>query len=209
MAEQDPDMRSPEHDRIDNLYRELPREEPPARIDAAIRAEAESAVATHPAPLVPPTGRRTWYFPAAAAAVIVLAVAVTWNVEREEEDPGATAPVPAAPASKVETAPKEEVPAPARRDEARGKIKAQKRDEPQFADNLAKQPAPAAQEPKAQRGLGGLSASVESPERWLERIAELRKAGRHDEADRELAEFRKRYPDFKIAPEMLEKVERR
>ena len=51
--------------------------------------------------------------------------------------------------------------------------------------------------------------SLETPERELERIAELRKAGKHDEADKALVEFRKRYPDYKIPEAMRERVERR
>lgn len=49
----------------------------------------------------------------------------------------------------------------------------------------------------------------ETPEKWLERIAELRRAGKHDEADKALAEFRQRHPDYRIPEAMLEKVERR
>ena len=52
-------------------------------------------------------------------------------------------------------------------------------------------------------------AAAETPEKELERIAELRRAGRHGEADKALAEFRKRYPDFKIPEPMLQRVERR
>src|SRR5439155_2381840 len=51
------------------------------------------------------------------------------------------------------------------------------------------------------RALGAASearTAEESPERWLERIADLRKQGRDDEADQQLAEFKKRYPDYKI-----------
>src|SRR5258706_5586814 len=84
-----------EHDderEAERLYRQLPREEPPAALDAKLRAEARRGVASHPAPLVAPTGRRSWYFPVAAAAVIVLAVAVTWQVEREQVDEGAPLP---------------------------------------------------------------------------------------------------------------------
>jgi len=51
-------------------------------------------------------------------------------------------------------------------------------------------------------------ASPLSPEQLLERIAELRKQGRHEEADKALAEFRKLYPDYRISEEMLKKVER-
>jgi len=49
----------------------------------------------------------------------------------------------------------------------------------------------------------------ETPEKWLERIAQLRQQGKHDEADKALAEFRKRYPDYKISEAMLEKVEKK
>lgn len=47
-----------------------------------------------------------------------------------------------------------------------------------------------------------LSEPALTPERWLERIAELRKQGREREAQESLAEFKKRYPDYKI-PEAL------
>jgi hypothetical protein len=40
--------------------------------------------------------------------------------------------------------------------------------------------------------------AAEPPERWLERIVQLRKEGRHEEAEKQLAEFRKRYPEYKI-----------
>lgn len=41
-----------------------------------------------------------------------------------------------------------------------------------------------------------------APGKWLERIEDLRRAGRLDEAKAELAEFRKRYPDYRL-PEPL------
>ena len=68
-------------------------------------------------------------------------------------------------------------------------------------------PAPA----KASAGPAAAAerAMVDTPERELERIAELRRQDRHEEADKALAEFRKRYPDFRIPPAMLERVERR
>jgi hypothetical protein len=54
-----------------------------------------------------------------------------------------------------------------------------------------------------------LMGAVASPEQALQGIADLRRQGRHEEADKALAEFRKRFPDYRIPPEMLEKVERR
>ena len=38
------------------------------------------------------------------------------------------------------------------------------------------------------------------PEKWLERIEELRRQGRLEEARAGLAEFRKRYPDYVLPP---------
>jgi hypothetical protein len=49
-------------------------------------------------------------------------------------------------------------------------------------------------------------AAAETPERQLERIAELRRQGRHEEADKALAEFRRRHPDYRIPEAMLEKL---
>jgi hypothetical protein len=53
------------------------------------------------------------------------------------------------------------------------------------------------------------SRLVVNPERWLEQIAELRKEGKHDDADKLLAEFRKTYPDYRISDEMRAKVEKK
>src|SRR4051812_24446024 len=52
-------------------------------------------------------------------------------------------------------------------------------------------------------------AARESPEKWLERIAEMRSRGRHAEADKELAEFRRAYPNFALSDVMRERVEGR
>jgi hypothetical protein len=63
---------------------------------------------------------------------------------------------------------------------------------------------------KGARGASSLSAfALQSPEQWLQGIADLRKQGRHEEANKELAEFRKRHPEYKIPPTMRERVERR
>jgi len=54
-----------------------------------------------------------------------------------------------------------------------------------------------------------MAEAMETPERRLERIADLRAKGLHDEADRELAEFRRDLPGYRIGEEWLRKVERR
>src|SRR5688572_15709738 len=73
-----------------------------------------------------------------------------------------------------------------------------------------RQASPAAPEPAA----GALSSAIANyqtlpPEQVLQGIADLRRQGRHDEADKALAEFRKRFPDYQISEEMRAKVERR
>src|SRR5262245_35183340 len=52
------------------------------------------------------------------------------------------------------------------------------------------------------------SAAQASPERLLQRIAELRKQGLHDEADKLLVAFRQLYPDYRISEEVRKSVER-
>jgi hypothetical protein len=80
-------------------------------------------------------------------------------------------------------------------------------------------PEPARREMESPRPQAGISAEgrvaaqmqrkAETPEASLERIAELRKQGRHEEADKALEEFRKRYPDYRFTDEMKAKVERK
>lgn len=54
-----------------------------------------------------------------------------------------------------------------------------------------------------------MADSADTPERRLERIAELRDRGRHEEADRALAEFRRDFPGHRMSEEWRRKVERR
>jgi len=193
--------------KISERYRELGAEAPPRHIDEAILAASRRAAKVHPAPLVAPTGRRRWYFPLAAAAVIVLAVAVTVHVERDRPDPEsavlAQAPQVAAEARKEEKA-------------AQDAAVAQRRAKPFSAPPLESQnqamresaPVAGARAPEAarsDRALGKISEPAEPPEKWLERIAALRKEGKHEEADKALEEFRKRYPDYKIPESALKK----
>ena len=200
--------------KVSQRYRELGAEEPPTELDAEILAASRRTAETRLAPLVPPTGRRRWYFPVAAAAIITLAVAVTVHVERQQPDAEDIAPPPAAP-------PRESPAKPAApREFARERGGASRNS--QAAKPAASPATPASHSPvadamqerrsaesvQAPARLLGQVAKADSPEAALERIAELRRQGKHDEADKALAEFRRRYPDYRIAEEMLKKVER-
>ena len=65
----------------------------------------------------------------------------------------------------------------------------------------------AARDTAAGPAAAPVAAAPENPDRWLERIAELRSRGRHAEADRELAAFRRAYPDYRLSEVMRERVE--
>lgn len=68
----------------------------------------------------------------------------------------------------------------------------------------------AALQSRAEATAGAVSGfAAASPEQWLQGIADLRRQGRHEEADKALAEFRRAYPGYRISEAMLEKVEKR
>lgn len=177
MTEQERDAK------VSGRYARLAREEPPARLDAEILAAARRDAQSRPAPLVAPTARRRWYVPLAAAAVIVLSAVVTLRMWYEQ--PGFDG---------VVLAPE---PAPELPKQAEKKAADRRLAPPPEAPPLSK-PAPAA--------AGELAAKLEaeeSPEKWLERIAALRREGREREADESLAQFRKRHPDHKVPESAL------
>lgn len=203
---------SDEHDpevsrRISQRYRELAREEPSRELDQTILAAAHRAADRPHAPLVAPAGRHRWYFAFGAAAVLILAVSVTIHMERERPDPEAVSAAPATQSiEKTEDRPvlKEAVPearkaAPEARSDAPPASARLRRAEPQEKREEAMTAPDAAAPPKPMMSSRAADAvRAEPPERWVERIIELRKQGKHDEAEKQLAEFRRRYPDYKL-----------
>jgi len=204
--------------KVTQRYRELGTDEPPRHVDEAILAASRRAVHVHPAPLVPPTGRRRWYFPVAAAAIIMLSVAVTWHMQVEGPDPNGYIASAPAPVEQRAAQPMEESkqklerqapfaaspsPAPQAAPQAAPPVAASRMEE------RARESAPVAgarapEAARADRALGKVGEqATEPPEKWLERIAALRKEGKHEEADKALEEFRKRYPDYKVPESAL------
>jgi len=181
-------------------YRALRSEEPPRALDEAILTAARKRPSQ-------------WRVPLSIAAVLVLAVGVTLRMlpQRPEAESVALAP------QVMQTPrPAASAPAPAR-ELARPAAGAEAAAEVAAADALAESrmrsdiaakptsrasaaPTPAAAGAAAESSVlaGKLARAELSPQAWLERIAELRKQGRTREADESLAEFRKRYPDYKI-----------
>jgi len=174
-------MADPEDDRLDERYRALGREEPPPELDARILDAARRAAQSRP-------GRRRWMLAASIAAVIVLSVGVTLQVQREHSDL-VNRPATPAEAGKAAAPP------------ASGSVMRA----PALERKLQELPARPAAAPES---LSRQSVET-SPEQWLTQIAELRREGRDDEADRRFAEFRRRFPDYRIPESMRQKIEPR
>lgn len=196
-------MTDPDRDaRVSAHYRALGRDEPPAALDAEILAAARRP-------------RARWAVPVSVAAVVVLAVGVTLRLQLEErngaEEVALSPRVMQAPAAAPEAAPpprRDAAPAPATPMAREGRaqeppVGARKREALAEASADRAQPAGRA---SASMAVGKITRTPETPEQWLERIAQLREAGKGREADESLAAFRKRYPDYKLSDAMRARV---
>ncbi len=188
-------------------YRALGSEEPPRALDEAILAAARRS----------PT---RWRVPLSVAAVVVLAVGVTLRMLPQQPDAESVALAPQVmetprPAASVPAAAREQAKPAARAKAAENVAAADAVAESRARSDIAAKPSSRAAQAPAPAVAGAVAqapvraevgaklAKTElAPEAWLARIAELRKEGRKREADESLAEFRKRYPDYKI-PEAL------
>lgn len=192
---------------VSERYRALGREQPPPELDAAILAASRRR-------------HSRWAVPVSIAAVVVLAVGVTLRVQIEErkdaEDVALSPRVMQAPAPADEVARqswRDSAPAPAAApptkvaQESRAQeLQAGSRKREALAEVTADRAEPAA--PASANVVAGTisPAAAETPEQWLERIARLRDAGKAREADESLAEFRKRYPEYRMSEAMRARV---
>jgi hypothetical protein len=174
-------MTESENDKLGERYRALGREQPPPELDARILDAARRAAPSR-------LGRRRWMLPASIAALVVLSVGVALQVQRERTD---VADQPATPAEAGKAS------APSA---SGGVMRA-----PALKRKLQDLPARSAAQPGR---LSGQSVEA-SPEQWLTQITDLRREGRDDEADRELAKFHRRFPDYRIPEPMRQKIEPR
>jgi len=198
-------MTDPDRDaRVSAHYRALGREEPPAALDAEILAAARRP-------------RARWAVPVSVAAVVVLAVGVTLRLQLEERSGAeqvalsprvmqAPAPAPeAAPPPRRDAAPAPAAVAPMAREGQAQEPPAGARKREALAEASADRAEPAGRA-SVSMAVGKITRTPETPEQWLERIAQLREAGKGREADESLAAFRKRYPDYKLSDAMRARV---
>jgi hypothetical protein len=141
-----------------------------------------------------------------------------------EKEVAATAQPPAAPEPRAFSAPAAPAPAVAlpQEFEAKKVARPEVRETESRRDAVAQDAAPALSRSAPKSEAGPLGASNEaagavssapaakalteweavSPEAWLQRIRELRKAGREAEAAQSLARFRQRYPDIPLPADL-------
>lgn len=226
---------------LSRCYREVAREEPPLRLDAAILAAARREVGAGPRPAAL-RWLRSWRLPMSIAAVVVLSVSVVTLMREEGRDrlaaptpdeavetapPSATPPVaesPARPAEPPVSGPALEASPKADRSRAEGSAATAGAPapvpEPAQQDSAATRdrreaPAPLLRRdrPTAEMRAAPLASPMpkstllqdyenQPPTNWLDKILELRREGRDPEADELLAEFKKRFPDHPLPPEL-------
>ncbi len=83
------------------------------------------------------------------------------------------------------------------------------REEASAAATTQVPPAPRAKRELQRADDAAARAPIADPQRELERIAELRREGRHEEADRALERFGREHPDYRIPATVWERVKPR
>ena len=152
------------------------------------RRQRQAAAASKPeAPAQPPVGE-------SASAMARSEPKAAAEAERFSQDPAPVAAAPSPPAAATQMRPAAPAAQPA----------------PRAADSAAGSGPAASAESRA---LGGLrdnkmlaKIEIEPPEKILERVAALRREGRNKEADDLYAEFKRRFPDYRIPDAMREQV---
>ena len=191
----------PELAAVRSAWDRLEQNEPPHLLDQAVLNTARRH-------LERPRPRRSlrWLGAFASALVVVLALAI---VVRQDQQ-GPVPPVPGTDGLRMDR----DTPAPAKTKRER---KLMLQDEPREARPELRQIAPAAPEAaseaepvqRKEQQLHSLDAFEEDmadsdPDAWIERMLSLRAAGRLEELEAELADFRRSWPDYPLPPELLD-----
>ena len=213
-------MIEPRDEELSRIYRDAEGPQPPQRVDDNIIAASRRVAGAKPRPARAGFARR-WSAPVALAATVVVASTLTLMEFDRQSDPDTTTsaassadrPSKSRSARQKATAPAPATPtAQARRDREEPRA-------PASADQPARAPAALAADANTLResastlqraGVVGTTAGrvaasearERTPEKWLEDIRKLKTQARTAEAERELAEFRKRHPDHRL-PEDL------
>lgn len=217
-------------DSLSSLYGKSEQAEPTSAIDKAILDAAHNSVSRKSAATGPFSG--SWIIPAALAAVLILAVGITMTLEKhpgsesyqaeryqsdKELSSNVQSPKQQAPVEQqqqIGNVPKEtrssaKPAAPAAMDNSEGKTTAPAKEgvmeaapaaEPSqgVSDRLMIQKNEKLQ--SLEKKDGGTAAT-----RWLQSIRELVKENKNDEAKKQLADFRRVYPNYPL-PEDLKNL---
>lgn len=196
---------------LTSLYRETREAEPPDWLDQRILSAAQTALDQQSASQIPrPKQRRhrIWMLPLSLAATVVLAVGLIRLLPPADQMSGMPTVLQEEKAAQVRSRAAAEKDAPLA-DSAKSR-----------GDQINQSSAPAAAAPGApvmesrqqlsptlsvqgdQPVAGHEQATTEADDqaKWLAKIAELHRQGRHTEAKASLAAFRQRYPNATVEP---------
>lgn len=217
-------------EQLDRLYQQLEPEQPPADLDAEIRAHARRPLQPE-APNVTPRrhGLRRWGIPLSTAAVMVLGLSLFFRAyEQQSSAPApASTPTPAAellqePAPAVSDAAGAAVP------ETGSQAKAEARSQAMEAAPIKKRmlmqapPAPASVQKSEQESAADQAAPAEAPvmglmsragdqqaqqpeaRRMLQAMETLLQNNQPDQLEKAYRDFRKKYPHYPLSPALQE-----
>jgi hypothetical protein len=209
----------PTDPQVSRLYREHAQAEPSDAIDQRILARARQAVTALP-PATRSTGWWTrWHMTLTLLTTVMLTVTMTLLVERQPGDistqPGVEKPFSESMQDGVEAQSKKQAEAasPARPVQAPAAPSVKESRPPPRADSRERDasralkidseqtPAAPAADEKAERAAPAAASGTRTPELWLEEIRALRNAGKSEEAERQLREFRRAHPDYPLPEE--------
>ncbi|MDG4552378.1 MAG: hypothetical protein P9F19_10395 [Candidatus Contendobacter sp.] len=192
-------------ERLSELYRATRAADPPAWLDQRILAAARTAAEPRSTPSIPlprRRGFRFWGAPVALAATVALTVGLLRWLPPVGELGGKPAALeeqalraPAQPAAKLDAARAEIAPSarsmPAASPPSPPPVPASSAPaRPSTPASRLAEPLP----PSEDKAVLHDATTRRSPAAWRAEIAELRRQGRHAEAEARLAEFRRRYP---------------
>jgi hypothetical protein len=191
----------PDLSAVRSAWEGLEQVEPPELLDQAVLNTARRNLKG-----AQPRRSMRWLGAFASAVVVVLALAI---VVRQDQQ-GPVPPVPGSDGFRMD----QDAPARAKSKQER---KPMMQDEARQAQPETRQIGPAARAAASEvvpvqgdesrlRALESLEedAGRPDPQAWIEQMRALRAAGRLDELEAELADFRRSFPDYPLPPELLD-----
>ncbi len=188
----------PDDPQITSLYRETCDAEPPNWLDQRILSAAQTALdqqSTSQNPRLKRQRHRAWMLPLSLAATVVLAIGLVRWLPPASEISGMPAVLEEKAAySRSRAAAEKDAPLAKSADSTKVD-QANRPAAPAMESRQQPSPTLSAQGNPSVAGHEQATTKADNQAKWLAEIAELRRQGRHTEAEASLTAFRRHYPD--------------